>query len=119
MAVREHNWIWFLIPLALVVGATCCEVSVLATGMATGDMIGSPPSFTAEGQQSIRRLQRDGNVAFAGVIVFLALSSLCLGTVLHRVFGHRAFEAYFAGFAVCPLASAILLALVFYIGFHH
>jgi hypothetical protein len=119
MAFREHNWIWFLIPLALVVGATCCEMSVLATGMARGDMIGSPPSFTAEGQQSIRWLQRDGKVAFAGVIVFLGLSSLCLGTVLHRVFEHRAFEAYFAGFAVCPLASAVLLALILYLGSHH
>lgn len=119
MAVRERNWVWFVLASALVIGATYCEVSTLATGIATGDMIGSPPSFTPEGQQAIHRLSRYHDVAFAGTFVFLSLSSLCLGTGLHRAFEHRRFEAYFAGFIACPLASAVLLALVLYLGSHH
>jgi hypothetical protein len=60
------------------------EMKVLSTGLTVGDMIGSAPSFTPEGQAAIKRSEHTDSWALAGSFVCTVLGSLSLGFALNH-----------------------------------
>jgi hypothetical protein len=100
--------LWFLSAIVLVLATIVCGTEVFATGMAHGDMIGTPASLTAQGQQSMRQLERENNVAAIVGVVCLVLASVCFGTGLRSRYKWSFAESYIVGFVACP---ALVIAI--------
>ena len=120
MARSGWTWVWFGLALCLVFASLVCAVEVFATGMARGDMIGAPPSFTPQGQQAMTLLERQNTIASDGVVISLLLAAICLGTGLHVRYQWSMLNSYGAALVICPVSAiAICLFLLALKDFFH
>lgn len=104
MTSSRWAWIWFLAAFIFFGFGFAYQIDVIGAGITIGDAMANPSIKTPQGQNFIRELNREGDVAMAKVVAGIVLAAICVGVGIRKKYDWPVFRAFIFAFLACPTA---------------